>query len=60
LIAGERLRHARLSNFETELQQFAMDTWSVPERIVDAHPPDQRAPVRLDFLADRLPIGTSN
>jgi hypothetical protein len=29
------LRQVRLSNLETELQQFAVDTWSAPQRIVD-------------------------
>ena len=26
-----------------------MDAWRAPERIFDAHPPDQRAQVRLDL-----------
>jgi len=37
------LRHTRLSDFETELQQFTVDAWSAPQRIADAYLPDQRA-----------------
>jgi hypothetical protein len=43
------LRHARLSDFEIELQQFAVDTRSAPQRIVDAHLSDQRAQFRIDW-----------
>jgi len=43
------LRYARLRDFETELQQFAMDTWSAPQRMVDADPSDQRAQFRIDW-----------
>ena len=42
------LRHARLSDFEIELQQVAVDTWSAPQRIVDARPSDQGMQIRID------------
>src|SRR5271169_7252257 len=34
---------AGLCDFKSELEQFAMDRWRAPERILDAHPPDQLA-----------------
>ena len=43
------LRDAGLSDLEAELQQLAMDTRRAPQRILSAHPPDQRAQVRIDF-----------
>jgi hypothetical protein len=43
------LGDARLRNFKPELEQFAMNTRCSPRRIFDAHPPDQRAQVRLDL-----------
>jgi hypothetical protein len=53
------LRYARLSDFEVELQRFVMDTWNAPQRIVDTHPPDQRAQIHIDLWAttyrSRLP-----
>src|ERR1700692_790624 len=35
------LGHAGLPDFDTELEQLAMDPWSSPERIGDAHPAEQ-------------------
>src|SRR5947207_4960085 len=43
------LRDAGLSDFEAELEQLAMDARRTPQRIVNAHPPDQRAQVRVDL-----------
>src|SRR5436189_2982333 len=43
------LRDARLSDFEAKLEQLAMDARCSPQRIVNAHPPDQRAQVRVDL-----------
>src|ERR1039457_3589485 len=41
--------NARLRHIEPELEQLAMDTWRSPQRILHAHPPDQRAEIRLDL-----------
>src|SRR5947208_4871624 len=38
----------RLSDLEAELEYLAMDARRTPQRIVNAHPPDQRAQVRVD------------
>src|SRR5450759_4290 len=38
---------ARLRDIKPELEQFAVDTWHTPKRILHAHLPDQRAVVRL-------------
>src|SRR5260370_39658985 len=43
------LRDARLSDLEAELEQLAMDARRTPQRIVNAHPPDQRAQLRVDL-----------
>ena len=43
------LRDARLSELKAELEQLAMDARRTPQRIVNAHPPDQRAQVRVDL-----------
>ena len=43
------LGDARLRDLKPELEQFAMDTRRSPKRVLDAHPPDQRAKVRLDL-----------
>src|SRR6266446_816050 len=42
------LRDARLSDLKAELEQLAMNARRTPQRIVNAHPPDQRAQVRGD------------
>jgi hypothetical protein len=53
LAAGARpvhpIRDAGLSDLEAELEQLAMDARGTPQRIVTAHPPDQRAQVRVDL-----------
>src|SRR5438874_3450530 len=43
------LRDARLSDLKAELEQLAMDARRTPQRIFRAHPPDQRAQVRVDL-----------
>ena len=43
------LRDAGLSDLKAELEQLAMDARRSPQRIVDAHPPDQRAQLRVDL-----------
>ena len=37
------------SDLKAELEQLTMDARRSPQRIVDAHPPDQRAQVRVDL-----------
>jgi hypothetical protein len=44
-------RDARLSDLEAELEQFAIDARRAPQRILNAHPPDQRAGA-CRFVAD--------
>src|ERR1700732_3952502 len=54
-LAGRRpsfdhvLGNARLRDLKPKLEQFAMNTRCSPKRIFDAHPPDQRAQLRLDL-----------
>ena len=43
------LGDARLRDLKPELEQFSVDARRAPERVIDAHPPDQRAEVRLDL-----------
>src|SRR6476659_8420761 len=43
------LRDAGLSDLKAELEQLAMDARRSPQRIVGAHPSDQRAQVRVDL-----------
>src|SRR4030088_2927679 len=43
------LRDTGLSDLKSELEQLAMDARRSPQRIVNAHPPDQRAQVRVDL-----------
>src|SRR4030088_327351 len=43
------LRDAGLRDLKAELEQLAMDARRSPQRIVNAHPPDQRAQVRVDL-----------
>src|SRR3981189_1773621 len=43
------LRDAGLSDLKAEFEQLTMDARRSPQRIVDAHPPDQRAQVRVDL-----------
>src|SRR3979490_1588345 len=46
------LGDARLRDLKPELEQFAVNAWRAPKRVFDAHPPDQRAQLRVDL---RLP-----
>ena len=54
------LRDARLSDLKAELEQLAMDARRTPQRIVRAHPPDQRAQVCVDLAAGLPESGISN
>jgi hypothetical protein len=53
-LAGRRpsfdhvLGDAGLRDLNPELEQFAVDAWRAPKRILHAHPPDQRAQLRVD------------
>jgi hypothetical protein len=38
-----------LSDLKPKFEKFAVDAWRAPKRIFEAHPPDQRAQVRLDL-----------
>src|ERR1700737_716340 len=43
------LGDARLRDLKPELEQFAVDAWRAPKWVLHAHPPDQRAQLRLDL-----------
>ena len=43
------LGDARLRDLKPELEQFAVNAWRALKRILDAHPPDQRAQLRFDL-----------
>src|SRR5436190_19607585 len=45
------LRDAGLRDLEAELEQLTMDARRAPQRIVNAHPTDQRAQVCVDLLS---------
>jgi hypothetical protein len=51
---------AGLRDCEAELEQFTVDAWRAPKRVLDAHPPDQHAEVRLRAVAALLLSATSN
>jgi len=40
---------ARLPDLKPELEQFAVNAWRAPKRILHAHPPDQQAQLSLDL-----------
>jgi hypothetical protein len=40
---------ATLRDLKPELEQFAVDTWRTPKRILHAHPLDQYAQLRVDL-----------
>src|SRR6266403_1095429 len=48
------LGDARLGDLKPELEQLAVDAWRAPKRIIDAHPPDQRAQLRVDLRSPSL------
>src|SRR6202790_323915 len=48
------LGDARLRDLNPELEQFAVDAWRAPKRILHAHPPDQRAQLRFDLRSTSL------
>src|ERR1700692_1170751 len=43
------LGNARLRDLKPELEQFAVNAWRAPKGVFDAHPPDQRAQLRVDL-----------
>jgi hypothetical protein len=43
------LGDAGLRDLKPELEQFAVNAWRTPKRILYAHPPDQRAQLRVDL-----------
>jgi hypothetical protein len=45
----DHIRGAGLSDLKAELEQLAMDARGTPQRIVNAHPPDQRSQVCIDL-----------
>src|ERR1700686_2030890 len=48
------LGDARLRDLKPELEQFAVDAWRTPKRILHAHPADQRAQLRFDLRSPSL------
>jgi len=48
------LGDAGLRDLKPELEQFAVNAWRAPKRIFDAHPPDQRAQLRVDLRSPSL------
>jgi hypothetical protein len=42
------LGDARLRDLKPELEQFAVNAWRAPKRILSAHPPDQYAQLHVD------------
>src|SRR6202035_549870 len=54
-LAGRRpsfdhvLGDARLCDLKPELEQFAVNAWRTPKRILHAHPPDQSAQLGVDL-----------
>src|SRR5258707_13618738 len=54
-LAGRRpsfdhvLSDARVRDCKPELEQFAVDAWRAPKRILHAHPADQYAQLRVDL-----------
>src|SRR4029434_1206107 len=45
------LGNARLRHLKPELKQLTMNARRSPKRVLNAHPPDQRAQIRLDLRA---------
>src|SRR5260370_6373928 len=48
------LGDARLRDLKPEFEQFAVDAWRAPKRILHAHPPDQYAQLRVDRRSPSL------
>src|ERR1700692_3007611 len=48
------LGDARLRDLNPELEQFAVNAWRTPKRILHAHPLDQRAQLRFDLRSPSL------
>src|ERR1700674_4016246 len=43
------LGDAGLGHLKPELEECSVNAWRAPKRIFDAHPPDQRAQIRVDL-----------
>ena len=43
------LGDARLRDLKPKLEQFSVNAWCPPKRILDAHPADQSAQLRVDL-----------
>jgi hypothetical protein len=43
------LGDARLRDLKPQLEQFGMNAWRAPKWVLDTHPLDQRAQLRLDW-----------
>src|ERR1700720_2367338 len=48
------LGDARLRDFKPELEQFAVNAWRTPKRVLHAHPPGQYAQFRVDLRSPSL------
>src|ERR1700680_3175533 len=48
------LGDARLRDLKPEFEQFAVDAWRTPKRILHPHPPDQRAQLRFNLRSSSL------
>src|SRR5580693_10069347 len=48
------LGDARLRDLKPKLEQFSVNAWRAPKRILDAHPPDQSAQLRVDLRSPSL------
>src|SRR5438132_13308414 len=51
------LRDAGLNDLEAELEQLAMDARRSPQRSFRAHPPDERAQIRVDLRSTATGTG---
>ena len=48
------LSDARLRDFKPKLEQFSVNAWCFPKRILDAHPAGQSAQLRVDLRSPSL------
>ena len=48
------LGDARLRDLKPKLEQFSVNAWRAPKRILDAHPADQSAQLRVDLRSPSL------
>ena len=43
------LGDARLRDLKSQFEQLAVNAWRAPKWVLDTHPPDQRAQLRVDL-----------